>query len=181
MSKRYITTRRSFINGSLAPKGTIVEVADGMKVGKNLRPVEGTDLNKPVVAMAPIAPTGPRPTQPQQIPHDAVQTAAGTYVQPDAKLVGAGHSSLMDDDGNIDETQTGATQEEFRELMGDGEANKPVDAYSDELDGTVDEIAETLGGKTDDELEALRTAEVNGKSRKGVLNAIKAEQEGRKA
>jgi hypothetical protein len=49
------------------------------------------------------------------------------------------------------------------------------------VEGTVADIVATLGGKTDDEIEAMRKAEVDReKPRKGVLDAIKAEQGNRK-
>ena len=46
---------------------------------------------------------------------------------------------------------------------------------SDVLDGTVAEITATLPDMTDDQLLALEAAEIAGKTRKGLMAAIKAE------
>lgn len=47
------------------------------------------------------------------------------------------------------------------------------------LDGNIKEVKATLSEQTDEELVDLRAAEVEGKNRAGVLDAIDAEIEGR--
>lgn len=47
------------------------------------------------------------------------------------------------------------------------------------LDGNINEVKATLSEQTDEELVDLRAAEVEGKNRAGVLDAIDAEIEGR--
>lgn len=75
-------------SGSLRPLGSIA-MLDSDKVKEGARHVVKADKNlTPVnVQMAAIAPSGPNPVNPQQIPPDALQTIRG-YEQPGAKLVG---------------------------------------------------------------------------------------------
>lgn len=111
MSEQRIAITRTFINGVLAEPGQTVTVPDDMPSKKKDR--EGKDIDampnlakpgdlaqRPPYVAAPIGPTGPNPSGPQQIPHDAVQVGSG-YVIP----------------GNAD---TKATQ-----IVGEGAATKP--------------------------------------------------------
>lgn len=87
----FVTTENSFIDGVFYPTGSPVrtdlskfeksedEDAPKSKTG-NLVPAGKVEQAAPVV-IAPIAPTGPNPTKPQQLPADAVQQGE-TYVIP---------------------------------------------------------------------------------------------------
>lgn len=52
----------------------------------------------------------------------------------------------------------------------------PPASVLDILDGSVKDVADALQGVSDDDLETLDQAEQNGKTRKGVLEAIAAER-----
>lgn len=158
-----------------------------------------------VVEMSPLGPTGPNPVAPQQIPPDARQTVAGGYVAPGRELVGEVTkpqderlAQIFDTadstaEGDLAE-QLAEAQRELAELRSrdaqrrvaqetgqDETANSGQDDNDNLVAGTVADVTADLGSKTDDELEAIRRAEVDReKPRAGVLNAIKAEQEARK-
>lgn len=170
-----ITTKPSFLGDPprYVPAGTPVDVDEAKLSGneKNLVDADGIEA-KPVVAVAPIGPSGPRPTQPQQIPPDAVQTAGGTYATPQAKLIGAGHpdaEALMDEGDD--------TEGKLREKL--AQARGGVDNTIN--DGSVDELKGKFGGMTDAQLQQLRQVEVNEpKPRSSLLSAVDAELEKRK-
>lgn len=131
-----------------------------------------------VVQISPIAPTGPNPTAPQQIPHDAVQTAGGGYAIPGKVLVGevtvAGEQRAAQVDGG--------DENKVSEMLAKAAA-KTVGSSTEDADlagGTVADITSSINADTD--LDALEAAEKDRETpRKGVLDAIKAERTAREA
>jgi len=147
-----ITTNATFIDGRYVPKGFPVMVETAKLSGKERnfadpgdQPVGG------VVEMSAVAPTGPNPKSPQQVPHDAVQTVEGHVIPGGARLVGetaapaseavaspAASSTLLDDDASA--------------------AGNDDDAM---VEGTLADILPTLGDKSVEELQALKAAEAD--------------------
>jgi hypothetical protein len=126
------------------------------------------------VEIAAIAPTGPNPTQPQQLPADAVQGPGGTYVLPGKTLVGevtnpAGQR--IDDAGLRDADAENEVSARLADIM-----DTPAPTAAPAASGTVAEVTANLGGLTDQQLSDLAAAEKTGANRKGVLSAIEAEQ-----
>lgn len=84
-----LVTADSFDARGVLVKAGHIGVFDTDKLNgneKNLRDVG--DFEPAVVEIAAIAPTGPNPTTPQQLPPDAVQSGAGGgYVAPGRTLV----------------------------------------------------------------------------------------------
>jgi hypothetical protein len=176
-------------NGALHPVGSIVtgdyEVKDS---DRHLEKYDGATV-LPVVQVAPVAPTGPNPTAPQQIAPDARQTIAG-YEQPGAKLVGEVTApeeerianALLDDDDAV------GVQGEIVQALADAGKNQ-AEAAKRERDGndddalvagTVAAITATLGDKTEDELRLMAAAENDREQpRSGVLKAIDKELQAR--
>ena len=143
---------------------------------KHLHDISGEPL--PAVQIAAIAPTGPNPTVPQQIPPDALQDASGQYVIPGKRLVGErtlpAEERLTDD---LDPELEAKATEELDQIMGAGASTENGD---DLVAGTVSDVTADLGSRTDEELDALEAAEKRGKSRTGVLSAIEAERDSRR-
>lgn len=198
---RYLVKNRTFVNGGLRPRGTIVEVDDAKVADKNrnLIPV-GDELQRLDVAqISAISPTGPNPKRPQQIPPDA-REGIGGFVQPGQRLVGeqtfgspqarADAEALMTDDntgtreqviktlaGAGDraaqaETRAAAPSSEAADLMDDGDDDNDDD---DLVAGTVKQIADSIDADTD--LDALEAAEKDREvPRSGVLKAIDTER-----
>lgn len=202
--KQMLVTERSFINGVLVPEGHIATVDETQLNGKETNLAELPDGydRQAIVQIAAIAPTGPNPTAPQQIPPDATQTGFGTYAKPGATLVAEitkpleiRAADLMDQDDDAE----GAFTEHLAKVTAEnaelkrqlaaaqgGDGSQPVATVNNDddalVEGTVAEIAGTLGTKTDEQLEELRAAEVDReKPRATLLKAIKAEQETRAA
>ncbi len=144
---------------------------------KHLEPI-GTDYAPPVIEIAAIAPTGPNPTAPQQIPPDGGQGPGGGYFQPGKVLVGEVTRPQDERLANISTPEEEAKADaKLGDLLADG--NNDDD---DLVAGNVADVVADLGAKTDDDLKALRAAEVDReKPRKGVLSAIDAELKGREA
>lgn len=175
--KKMVVLEQSFVNDTLAHPGQIVYVDEKNLNGdeKNLADAEGFPAPA-TVEIAAIAPTGPNPTMPQQLPPDALQTAAGTYVQPGAELVA--EITAPGEVRSAGRTEADSTaQEDIANLM--SEARGPADNQNNDdalVAGTVADVTANLGAKTDEELTALRAAEVDReKPRKGVISAIDAE------
>jgi hypothetical protein len=202
-----LVTEDSFVNGVFVPAGHPASYSADQLTGKEPHIHDMGDYTPVVVEQAAISPTGPNPTTPQQIPADAVQTAGGGYVRPGVELRAevtaprdtrlAGRSEEGDTtEGDVMEELKKANEETARlraqlaaaqNRTNDRElrpAGSPVSTQDDNdglVEGTVADIVAALGGKTDDEIEAMRKAEVDReKPRKGVLDAIKAEQRNRK-
>jgi hypothetical protein len=149
--------------------------------------------------MAAIGPSGPNPTAPQQISPDTVQGPGGNYVRPGAVVTG---EVTQDADQRLmgrtkeGDTSEGDMLEELRKAeertaalrakiaakaAGTPQAG-PTLNNDTKVEGTVADVVAKLGDMDDAALEALRAAEMdNEKPRKGVLDAIKAEQAKRTA
>lgn len=163
---------------TLIPAGHVGSFDTARLTGNERHLQDVGDFQAAYVQIAAIGPTGPNPTQPQQIPFDAIQGAGGTYQVPgkiltaertlnaDQRLAGLG----LDDEGR---------EQAVTERLAAAADNATSTGAS--ADGTVAEVTTNLGGKTDAELDALRTAEAAGGNRKGVLSAIEAERAKREA
>jgi hypothetical protein len=132
-----------------------------------------------IVQIAPIAPTGPNPTAPQQIPPDAVQTPGGGYALPGKVLVG--EVTLP---GDQREAQSvGGDENKVTEMLEKAQAKQVGTMNNDDdalVEGTVADV--TSGINADTDLDQLEAAEKDReKPRAGVLNAIKAERARRDA
>lgn len=170
--------------GVYVPAGHIGVFDTARLTGKEKHLEDVGDFVPAVVQIAPIAPTGPNPTAPQQIPPGAVQTAAGTYAEPGKVLVGAptapAEERLAVVENGGDEAKVSRQLSDM--LDGGGRGATSGNADDDLVAGTVAEITATLGTKTDDELTAMRAAERDReKPRTGVIDAIAKELEGRKS
>jgi hypothetical protein len=186
--RQYLVNNPTFIRGAYHPRGSVVSIDDAdVKDGqRNLIAIEGEIADPPAVQVAPVAPTGPNPTAPQQIPPDATQTIRG-YEQPGARLVGEVtvpekdriEAAQLLDDG--DTTQQELVEKlppvESRAAVAQRQARGSAQNNDDALvDGTVAEVTSDLGNKTDAELEQLRAAEQDREQpRTGVLKAIDKE------
>jgi len=134
-----ITTNPSFIDGRWVAKGFPVWVDTDKLSGRERNFADvGTLAGSPaVVEMAAVAPTGPNPKQPQQVPPDAKQTVEG-HVIPGAVLVGE----------TVDVLQAAETQMKARQTA----AALLEDEVEDDLDTTkagLIEIAEREGVEID--------------------------------
>lgn len=101
-----VTTDLTFHEGRLVPVGTPITL-DTSKIElkeatkdhpgnmPNLAPMGSAIINV-ATPVAPIAPTGPYPTMPQQVPPGAFQTPAGYVVPGGALLVGEGSQAAID-------------------------------------------------------------------------------------
>ena len=174
-----LVSKDSFVNGRLVPAGHLASYDEAQLSGKERHIKDVGDFSPAMVQIAPIAPTGPNPTVPQQLPPDAVQMPGGGYAQPGKMLVAEvtvpGEERKAQVEGGKEADVTKALEK----------AMKPVGGQNDDdelVAGTVADVTATLGEKTDDELEALRAAELDReKPRKGVTDAIKAELDKRSA
>lgn len=175
-----ITTIDRWDGTRLVPRGQPVQFADNIDLSGDHNLVDiPSDFTPAVVEVAAIGPTGPNPTQPQQLPHDAVQTTDG-YAIPGARLVG---EVTLPQETRIDAAGIGdgnTAQADVAALMDTaGNSDNGDDAL---VAGTVSEVTADLGGKTDEELTSLRAAEIDReKPRKGVISAIDAELDSRKS
>lgn len=142
------------------------------------------------VQIAAIAPAGPNPTAPQQLPADAVQGPGGGYMIPGKNLVGEvtrPQEERIDQAGLGDpdlETEVSEALAKIAAKRGIAISDVSVAAMSaaapastGPADGTVKEVTADLGGKTDEQLAQLRDAENarEGGARVSVTKAIDAE------
>jgi hypothetical protein len=126
-----------------------------------------------MVEMSAVAPTGPNPTMPQQIPTDAVQGSGGQYQIPGKTLVGEvtnPQEERIDDRNLRDADHEAKVSDALADIM-----DKPPEAAAKNGNGTVADATANLGAKTDDQLEAQLADEKAGANRKGVVSAIEDE------
>lgn len=195
-----LVTEDSFVNGVLVPAGHMASFDTALLNGKEPHIHDADGMPTAVVEMSAIGPSGPNPVAPQQISPDTVQGPGGGYFRPGAMIVG---EATKDADVRLrDRMKEGDTSEgDMAKLL--EEANKETARLRAELAarsngvapaattanddddlvaGNVSDIVATLGEKTDEELDALRSAELDReKPRKGVTDAIKAERAKRSA
>jgi hypothetical protein len=198
-----LVTEASFdAHGVLVPAGHIGTFDKERLNGKEPHIHDVPSDGPVVVEQAAIGPSGPNPTSPQQISPDTVQGPGGNYFRPGVQVVGEvtkdADQRLM---GRPEEgdTSEGDMVEALRKAeektasiraaiaakqAGGVEQPGPTLNNTDDtlVDGTVADIVGKLGEKDDAGLEALRAAEMDReKPRKGVIDAIKAEQAKRTA
>lgn len=193
-----LVTQDSFdASGVLVPAGHIGLFDEERLNGNEAHLKDVGDFEIATIEMAAIGPSGPNPTAPQQIPPGAVQTAAGEYALPGKRLVGEvtrRQEERIDQAGLGDDKAEGKVSDQLAEIMGGDAAlatgsipatvaaNPAATADTALVDGTIPEVTADLGGKTDDQLAAMRAAETDReKPRAGVLKAIDAELEARRA
>lgn len=83
-----LVTEASFdAQGALIQPGQIGAFDPERLSGKEPHIHDVADFTPVQVEQSALGPTGPNPTQPQQIPPDAVQSAGGAYVRPGVQLV----------------------------------------------------------------------------------------------
>ncbi len=184
--------RLSFIGGSLRPKGTVANIKTAVLEGttrdksseettkfvrnSNVAPLDGSAGVVPVVAMAAIAPTGPNPTKPQQVPAGSISGAGGHFYDG-AKLVAEGSEAEATQPGPGDVQIEGEVEEEApsRQFSDDDEDEDEAGARAKAIvEGTVTEIERAVVGLSAEELDAVERAEAAGQKRAGVANAVKA-------
>lgn len=208
MAKNYLVTEPSFLRGAYRYAGETIQLEDNEVKGDetNLKEMNGDVPVMPAVQIAPLSPTGPNPTQPQQIPPDARQTMAGYVIPGEARLVGEvtqteelRTADLIDEDdtsqGDLVEQLRLAREENARlqaerdaalargedlSASAGGDVSSTSSSGNDDdalVSGTVAEVKAKLADASDADLETLRAAEADREQpRKGVLDAIKAEQ-----
>jgi hypothetical protein len=187
--RQYLVNIPTFANGAYHPRGSVISLDDAkVKEGqRNLIAIEGGIADPPAIQIAPVAPTGPNPTAPQQIPPDATQTIRG-YEQPGARLVGEvtlpaeerlEAAQLLDDgDTTQQELVEKLPRPESRAAVAQREARGQSGQNDDDalVAGNADEVTADLDQKSDAELEQLRAAESDReRPRKGVISAIDKE------
>lgn len=167
-----VTTDLTFgQNGVLLPPGSIIniDVTKGDfndKNTPNLADVGDAVVNVPV-AVAPIAPTGPNPTMPQQVPPGVFQTIGdveeeGPVRRQPSEATGDATTGPAPVENGQNSGQTG----------GEGDVTFRPD---DVIDGTVPEVAKRLEGLSREQLLAVKDAEQDREQpRVGVTSAIDA-------
>lgn len=190
-----VLTTPTFIGGSLHPAGDLVTInpdhfvdEDGEKVDlddqkkfPNLADVGDVPVLRPT-AVAPIAPTGPNPTMPQQVPPGSMQVPGG-YANGEALLVADGHPALAEMQAGADDLNADVEEEAVTRLSGTAQDTgtagtngtettqnpQPFDG-STYISGTIADANFT--GLTAEQLASVREAEVNGQNRAGMLEKI---------
>lgn len=129
--------------------------------------------HKPVVQVAAIAPTGPNPTAPQQLPPGAVQTVEG-YAIGGATLVGEQalpEAKRVEIVGDADDDAQGKIVEKINAAV----AGEGMNVSNEGTEGTVADVSARIADMDAAALDQLEKAENDReKPRKGVLDAIEA-------
>jgi hypothetical protein len=180
-----LVTADSFdARGVFVPKGHIGTFDEALLNGDEAHIHEVGDFQPAMVEMAAIAPTGPNPKTPQQIPSDAQQDSAGTYALPGKTLVAEVTDKVEDRievPGLRDPENEAKVTETLGEIMG-GAGSTTGNADDALVAGTVANVTADLGTKTDEQLNAMLAAENDReKPRIGVTNAIQEELDARTA
>lgn len=197
-----LVTQDSFdANGVLVPAGHIGMFDEDRLNGDEKHLHDASELpEEAAVEIAALGPTGPNPKLPQQIPAGAVQGPGGTYLLPGKRLVGEvtdPHETRIEDAGLRQPDLEDNVNESLSDIMG-GDAGLATGSVPATVDttagategnaddalvaGTVKEVTTDLGGKTDEELAAIRAAESDREQpRAGVLKAVDAELESRRS
>lgn len=192
-------------NATYVPAGHIGTFEEELLNGKEEHLIDPAELPPPaIVQVAPLGPTGPNPTAPQQIPPDAVQLPGGGYGLPGKRLVGevtqaaevrladildsdeAAVSEALSDAGvdqSLDGQRTQAIAGTASIPAGNEGGRGSTSGNADDalVAGTVADVTKDLGTKSDAELEAIKAAENDREQpRVGVLKAVDAELDSRK-
>jgi len=180
--------------GKYVPEGHIGTFDDDKITDKDQHLVDPGELPPTaMVQIAAIAPTGPNPVTPQQLPPDAIQGPGGSYVVPGKQLVSevTQPAEVRIDAAGLNEPGLEAEVSEALAKIAEkrgialsasfgATGGQPGNADDALVEGTVKTVTADLGTKTDAELEAMRAAENDREApRKGVLNAIQAELDAR--
>ena len=134
---RKVTTDLTFGQGGvLIPPGSVIDidVTKGTFTDENtpnLADPGSAVVNVPV-AVAPIAPTGPNPTMPQQVPPGSFQTTAGYVVPGGALLVAEGSAAAAEAAANGTMADQNGVEEEgpVRRQPAEATGNANVSAIS---------------------------------------------------
>lgn len=172
--------------GVLVPAGHVGQFDTEKLNGKEKHLHDVDDFEPAVVEIAAIAPTGPNPRVPQQLPPNAVQGPGGEYLVP-GKVLRGEVTDPQEDRITAMGMRDPTLEDKVNDAIGDIMQTAPtgaapgteVPAAATSTEGTVAEVTADLGTKTDDQLRDLRAAEEAGQNRKGVISAIDAELEGR--
>jgi hypothetical protein len=122
------------------------------------------------VEISAIAPTGPNPQNPQQLPNDAVQTTGG-YEMAGARLVGEVTLPEKQRIEVVGIDKEDETQGKVTEALANAEINQPNEG----TEGTVADVAARTSDMDAAALDELEAREKDReKPRKGVLDAIEA-------
>lgn len=180
-------------SGTLVPEGHIGTFDEDKLVNENGDPAphlhDVGDFVPATVEVSPITVTGPNPTVPQQIPAGAIQGPGGEYLIPGKRLVAEVTNpaeARIDDRGLRDADHETRVNETLADIMGPestgvaqpgatGPAAAPGAGTAGPADGTVAQVTNDLGTKTDAQLQAILDAENAGQKRKGVTAAVEAE------
>jgi hypothetical protein len=165
-----LVTETSFdATGALIPEGQIGMFDPARLTGKEPHLFDVTKDRQPVVVeQSALAPTGPNPQTPQQIPPDAVQTAAGVYARPGVILKGEvtrDADQRLADRVQEGDTSEGDLQEELAELRKEtaqlrAELEKERQTRETEQRSAIARVATTPSASSmlDDETAPARTA-----------------------
>jgi hypothetical protein len=158
-------------NGRYVERGQLIEdnELDDVESGNVIPAPDGIKENA-VVEISAIAPSGPNPQNPQQLPIGAVQVPGG-YAQDGAKLVGEVTVPEKQRIEVVGIDKDDDTQAKITEALAKDDANLPNEG----TEGTVADVsarAASLDAAGLDELEARENDRE--KPRKGVLDAIEA-------
>lgn len=200
---RFVTEDSFDANGTFVPAGQYGSFDVERLNGKEKHLVDPNQVPPTaVVEIAPIGPTGPNPTHPQQIPADAVQTPGGGYAIAGKTLVAEVTRSADIRLAQIEKSDEAAVSEALGEIsdnslegqrrsatavgaalsqnVAGGKGQTTGDANDALVEGSVADVTADLGSKTDAELTAIEAAENDReKPRKGVLSAIEDERNAR--
>ncbi len=160
-------------NGRYVQRGQTVssEEVDYSKGDENSAFIEapsGVDTNA-VVEMSAIAPSGPNPKMPQQIPNGTVQTAEG-YVQSGATLIG--EVTIPEQERRVMIVEDDDTQALVADAL-DKAGNADLNISNEGTEGTVADVSGRVAEMDEAGLTALEAAENDReKPRAGVLSAI---------
>lgn len=160
-------------NGRYVERGGLIEEEelDDVESG-NVIPAPSDISDNPVVEISAIAPSGPNPQNPQQLPIGAHQVPGG-YEQDGAKLVGEVTVPEKQRIEVVGIDKDDDTQAKITEALAkaDADTNKPNEG----TEGTVADVTARVGDLDAAGLDELEARENDReKPRKGVLDAIEA-------
>ncbi len=130
-----------------------------------------------VVEVSAIAPSGPNPQNPQQIPNGTVQTPGG-YVQDGARLIGEVTVPEKQRIEVVGIDKDDETQAKVSEAL-DKAGNPDLNVSNEGTEGTVSDVSARVADMDVAALDQLEKAENDReKPRAGVLSAIEKRREG---
>jgi hypothetical protein len=184
MADMLIAKRDTFTKaGRYVYRGQPISADELDEEGRDEITVKAGDINdQAVVQISAIAPTGPNPQNPQQLPNDAHQVPGG-YAMMGAKLVGevtAPEKQRIEVVGidPEDDTQAKVAEALAKADAEGGRGSTSGNADDALVDGTVADVTGRISADTSaEDLDRLEAAENDReKPRAGVLSAIEAER-----